>query len=262
MSTPVLPVNSNLLAKHATLMPQHRLFISQPLEAGQNVEIDGDRAHYLSRVLRMKTGSKLVLFTGDGHDYPAVVSAARKTRVVLRVGEAVRNDRESPLMVQLVQGISRGERMDFAVQKATELGVHRILPVFTKFSVVKLDTDRAARRVQHWQKIAQGACEQSGRNRVPLIEAPIALNDYFGNESAADCRIALVPGATTALHELAHTPQTVDLLVGPEGGLSENEAADAANAGFLAVSLGPRILRSETAALTALALAQSKWGDV
>ncbi len=210
----------------------------------------------------MKAGSELVLFSGDGYDYPAEVTAARKNRLVLRTGKGVPNDSESPLSIRLVQGISRGERMDFAVQKATELGVRRITPVLTEFSVVKLNPERAERRMQHWQKIAQSACEQCGRNRVPPVDAPVALKDYFVETSAADRRIVFVPGATGMLDDLAAPPRTVDLLVGPEGGFSRREVEDAALVGFVAVSLGPRILRSETAALTAVTMVQSKWGDL
>ena len=260
--TPSRPINPAFPAKHAALMPRHRLFISQPIAHDQNVEIDGERAHYLKRVLRMKAGSELVLFTGDGYDYPAEVTAARKSRLVLRIGKGVHNDSESPLNIRLVQGISRGERMDFAVQKATELGVRRITPVFTEFSVVKLNPERAKRRMQHWQKIAQSACEQCGRNQVPPIDAPVTLKDYFVETSAADHRIAFVPGAAATLHDLTEPPRTIDLLVGPEGGFSEREVGDAAHVGFFTVSLGPRILRSETAALTAVTMVQSKWGDL
>ena len=261
-SAPSRLINTAIPAKYTALMPRHRLFIPQAIAQNQNVEIEGERAHYLKRVLRMKAGSELVLFTGDGYDYPAEVTAARKDRLVLRVGEGVRNDNESPLDIRLVQGISRGERMDFAVQKATELGVQRITPVFTEFSVVKLNPERAERRMQHWQKIVQGACEQCGRNRIPPVDAPVTLKEYFAESSAADRRIAFVPGAAATLDDLAEPLRTVDLLVGPEGGFSKREIEDAAHAGFFRASLGPRILRSETAALTAVTMVQSKWGDI
>ena len=256
------PVNPAFPAKYAALMPRHRLFIPQPVAHDQSVEIEGERAHYLKRVLRMKAGSKLVLFTGDGYDYPAEVTATRKNRLVLQIGRGVPNDSESPLSVRLVQGISRGERMDFAVQKATELGVRRITPVLTEFSVVKLNPERAERRMQHWQKIAQSACEQCGRNQVPPIDKPVTLKDYFMETSAADRRIVFVPGAAGILDDLADPPRTVDLLVGPEGGFSQREVEDATHAGFFTASLGPRVLRSETAALTAVTMVQSKWGDL
>lgn len=242
-------------------MPRHRLFIPQPIPQHGRLEIDGEQAHYLSRVLRMKPGGELSVFDGSGDEFAAVIVEIRKSSVVLRAGELLQNDVESRLVVRLIQGISRGERMDFVVQKATELGVQEIRPVLTQYSVVKLDPERAGRRVQHWRKIARSACEQCGRNRVPLIAEPVRLFEYLSREADADCRLVLEPGATTRLRDLA-AATTIDLLVGPEGGISDHEIDDAARVGFVSVSMGPRILRSETAALTALALVQGRWGDL
>jgi 16S rRNA (uracil1498-N3)-methyltransferase len=167
------------------------------------------------------------------------------------------------LKIHLVQGISRGERMDFVIQKATELGVKRISPVFTEYGVVKLDEKRAQTRRDHWQSVATSACEQSGRVRPPLVDAPIALNAWFGagaKESGTD--LILQPGAPTPLASIEAPVTKVCLLVGPEGGFSNSEYDDARVAGFTAVSLGPRVLRTETAALAAIAVAQSVWGDL
>jgi len=162
-----------------------------------------------------------------------------------------------------VQGISRGERMDFVVQKATELGVKRISPVLTHHGVVKLDAQRATRRRDHWQSIAESACEQAGRSRPPLIDQPMPLNAWFGARTKeTDTDLILRPGATAVLASLAAPVTKVCLLIGPEGGFSDTEYEDAQIAGFNAVSVGPRILRTETAAIAAIAVVQSLWGDL
>ena len=249
------------LNRITALMSRHRLFIDQPPEPDREIEVVGERAHYLSRVLRMKPGAILTVFANGGDNHAATIVAMKKNRVLLQIGDAVRNDTESALQIRLIQGISRGERMDFTVQKATELGVQQLQPVHTDFSVVKLDAERAKRRTQHWKKIAQGACEQSNRNCVPAINTPLTLNACLEEPSAADCRIVLLPGTARSFDELADDVGSVDVLVGPEGGFSEGEEDAAIASGFVAVSMGPRILRSETAAITAVAMAQAKWGD-
>lgn len=243
-------------------MSRHRLHIDQPISPDHDIEITGERAHYLSRVLRLKIGSRLSVFADDSDEHAAVITALGKNRVTLSIGDATGNDTESPLRVRLLQGISRSERMDFAVQKATELGVDEVQPLHTEFSVVKLDAARAARRVAHWQKVARAACEQSGRTRVPRVAEPQSLLDCLPQPSDADCRIVLLPGSKTPFEELPAGVTAVDLLVGPEGGFSERETAEAAACGFVAVAAGPRILRSETAALVAVTLAQARWGDL
>jgi 16S rRNA (uracil1498-N3)-methyltransferase len=163
---------------------------------------------------------------------------------------------------ELVQGISRGERMDFVIQKATELGVHRISPVLTEFSVVKLQADRASRRLLHWNKIAQSACEQCGRSKIPVIDEPSVLHDFLRGSTPAQSRLLLQPSATTSLHQIGRPESVIDLLIGPEGGISDSETEMLLDAGFKAVSLGPRVLRTETAALAAVAILQAKWGDL
>ena len=243
------------------IMSRHRLFIPEPIRHSRQLEIEGEQAHYLSRVLRMKAGSELSIFDGTGEEFAAIVVDVRKDSILLRKGEPLHNDVESRLDLRLIQGISRGGRMDFVVQKATELGARQILPVFTDHSVVKLTPERAGRRARHWRRIAESACEQCGRNRVPLVAEPVALIDYLSRSADADHRIVLEPGASTRLTDLA-APAAVDLLVGPEGGFSDRENADTTMVGFIRVSLGPRVLRSETAALTAVALVQGLWGDL
>jgi len=243
-------------------MSRHRLFVPEPLSPCDEYPLPDEQGHYLSRVLRLKPGDRVLLFDGSGYEYPAIVTEASRKRVLLQIGAAIGRDTDSPLKVRLIQGVSRGERMDFVVQKATELGVDRISPVLTEFSVVKLSAERAIRRLRHWQKIAQSACEQCGRNRIPIIDPPNSLPDFLRDNTAADCRLQLQPSATRALHEIDPPKADVDLLIGPEGGFSrmENEMLD--HAGFESVLLGPRVLRTETAALAALTLLQANWGDL
>ena len=243
-------------------MSRHRLFIPQPISDGEELCLDGEQGHYLSRVLRLKPGSEVLLFDGSGYEYPSLVTEVHRKRVLLRPGTAILRDIESPLQIRLVQGISRGERMDFVIQKATELGVHRISPVLTEFSVVKLQADRASRRLLHWNKIAQSACEQCGRSKIPVIDEPSVLHDFLRGSTSAQSRLLLQPSATTSLHEIGRPESAIDLLIGPEGGISDTETEMLFDAGFKAVSLGPRVLRTETAALAAVAILQAKWGDL
>lgn len=227
------------------------------------LDLDVDKARYLSRVLRLRVGDSVSVFDGLGAEYAATVTMIGKAGATLRVAGETETCTESKLRVHLVQGISRGERMDFVVQKATELGVKRITPVLTEFGVVKLDTARAEKRREHWQKVAASACEQCGRVRLPLIDTPISLKHWFGSKPGqVDTEIILKPGATTPLARIDAPRTKVCVLIGPEGGFSDSEFEDAAIVGFRTVSLGPRVLRTETAAVAALAVLQSLWGDL
>ena len=243
-------------------MSRPRLFILQSVSGGQEIFLDGEQGHYLSRVLRLKPGSEVLLFDGSGYEYPSVVTEVQRKKVLLRPGDPVLQDIESPLQIRLVQGISRGERMDFVVQKATELGVHRISPVLTEYSVIKLNAERATRRRLHWVKIAQSACEQCGRNQVPAIDEPTALHHYLQATTPAKCRLQLQLSAAQSLRTISKPDTAIDLLVGPEGGISDTETDLLIDAGFSGVSLGPRVLRTETAALAAIAILQAQWGDL
>ena len=243
-------------------MASTRLFVNDPLVSATELQLGRDQAHYLGRVLRLRNGDRLTVFNGDNGEFDAHVTSIAKNSATIVVDAALETATESALKIHLVQGISRGERMDFVVQKATELGVKRITPVFTEYGVVKLNDARAAKRNDHWQSVAIGACEQSGRIRPPLIDAPVNLNAWFGaGTKEADLDLILKPGAATPLSSIAAPVTKVCLLIGPEGGFSDTEYEDAEIAGFAAVSLGPRVLRTETAALTAIAVVQSLWGD-
>jgi len=239
-----------------------RLFVSGALSNDAELVLQGEQANYLGRALRSRVGDTVTVFNGDGGEWPASIEHISKNSVTLRLGVVVESATESPLKIHLVQGISRGERMDFVVQKATELGVSRITPVLTHHGMVKLDQKRADKRRQHWQHVAESACEQSGRTEPPRIDEPLALNTWFGDRDAAGkMEVVLQAAATSSLASLSAPTAGLCLLVGPEGGFSEREYEDAELAGFQAASLGPRILRTETAALAAVTVAQSCWGD-
>lgn len=239
-----------------------RVHIPGPLVSGSRQTIEGDAANHIARVLRLEPGHPLIVFDGRGSEYAAQIEAIRKGAVVIDVRERSDSDRESPLSLTLAQGVSRGERMDWVVQKATELGVTRIIPVLTERTVVKMDARQAERRLQHWRGIAIAACEQSGRTRVPDIAAPVTLQDFLGRNTGAQAsRLLLSPTGTLRIKDLRPPAGGALVLIGPEGGLSEPEQRAALYAGFLAVRLGPRVLRTETAAIAALTLLQHQFGD-
>lgn len=240
-----------------------RLFVSENILSGADLALDGEKARYIGRVLRLRPGDHLAVFNGKDGEFAANVLSISKNTAVVQVDAHIDTATESPLKVHLVQGISRGERMDFVIQKATELGVKRISPVLTEHGVVKLDARRTTKRRNHWQKVAESACEQSGRIRPPLIDEPVSLNSWFGAKTTeADIDLILQPRAAMSLTSITAPNTKVCLLIGPEGGFSDSEYEDATIAKFKAVSLGPRVLRTETAAIAALTVAQSLWGDL
>ena len=242
--------------------PLNRLYVPEPVQPAHELQLDDERAHYVARVLRLRVGDRLVLFDGGGGEFPAALVEVSKRGIVVRVGERHERNVESPLPIALIQGISRGERMDFVVQKATELGVYRITPLATEFSVVRLDGDRSGKRRAHWSRIAASACEQCGRNVVPTIDTPQSFSGWLeSGTSSGVARILLHPGAKETLADLELIHDRIELLIGPEGGLSDSEVLQAEAAGFNACSLGPRVLRTETAALAAIAVLQARWGD-
>jgi 16S rRNA (uracil1498-N3)-methyltransferase len=214
--------------------------------------------------LRLGAGAPLTLFNGDGAEYAGVITHAAKGAVSVRIEGARAVARESPLQVVLAQGVSRGERMDYTVQKAVELGVARIEPVLTRRGVVRLDPERARQKTARWQAVAIAACEQCGRNRVPEVAPVRTLEAWLGQaraRSAAPAGVLLDPAAPHRLADLPRPAAGVALLAGPEGGLSEDERRAAESAGLVPVRLGPRTLRTETAGLAAVAAMQALWGD-
>ncbi|HEV2268154.1 MAG TPA: 16S rRNA (uracil(1498)-N(3))-methyltransferase [Steroidobacteraceae bacterium] len=224
--------------------------------------IEGDAANHITRVLRLKPGDPLIVFDGRGGEYAASIEAFRKDAVIVAVGDHSATTRESPFTLTLAQGVSRGERMDWVVQKATELGVTRIVPVMTERTVVKLDVKQSERKVAHWRGIAVAACEQSGRDRIPDIASPLALHDFFHGADPQATRLLLSPSGTQQVNDLQPKEGGIVVLIGPEGGLAESEQRAAVAAGFVAVRLGPRVLRTETAAVAALTLLQHQFGDL
>ncbi|MDE2451452.1 MAG: 16S rRNA (uracil(1498)-N(3))-methyltransferase [Gammaproteobacteria bacterium] len=240
-----------------------RVHVPGPLAAGGRQTIEGDAANHIVRVLRLEPGDPLTVFDGRGGEYSARIDAVRKGAVVIEVLQGSASERESPLSLTLAQGVSRGERMDWVVQKASELGVTRIIPVLTERTVVKLDARQAERRLLHWRGIAVAACEQSGRTRVPDIASPLELDDFLGrNDAKRATRVLLSPSGTLRVDDLTAPHHEMLVLIGPEGGLAEAEQRRALAAGFLAVRMGPRVLRTETAAIAALTLLQSEFGDL
>ena len=243
--------------------PANRLYVREPLTSGAELRLGEERSRYIGRVLRLRVGDELTLFDGRGGEFSATIYEVSRHGTVLGVAGHCDRDVESPLRINLVQGISRGERMDFVVQKATELGAHRITPVMTRRSVVRLADDRSERRAAHWTKVAQSACEQCGRNVLPIVDSPQSFEQWLDNGASRDSqRVVLHPGTSEPLASVGPVGRNYALLVGPEGGLSDGELEQALTAGFVACSLGPRVLRTETAALGALAILQSLYGDL
>ena len=238
-----------------------RFFCPFPLHPGATVELAAEAAHHALKVLRVGAGDTAILFDGRGGQWHATLHPAGKTlRATLDAFDDI--DCESPLDLTLIQGLPASDKMDLVVQKAVELGVRRIQPVTAKRSLVRLSGERAERRVAHWRSIAIAACEQSGRNRVPAVAPILDLPQYLGMTAQENgLRFVCAPEATGSLRDLKAPEGPVSLLVGPEGGFEEGELLAARAAGFHPVRLGPRVLRTETAGLGALAAMMALWGD-
>jgi 16S rRNA (uracil1498-N3)-methyltransferase len=249
-----------------------RVYVDEPLAGSRSCVIAGSAANHIMRVLRLREGDALTLFDGRGGEYGARLTGFRKDAVLADVLEHRAIERESALDLTLLQGVSRGERMDWVMQKATELGVRRIVPMLTERSVVRLDERQSERKHEHWRAIVIAACEQCGRNRVPEVSPPMDFFDALpelgtvspqspGGLDVILTRLVLSPGGSLRVRGL-RGPRAIALLIGPEGGLSEAELEAAIRAGFQPVQLGPRILRTETAAIAALAALQHAFGDL
>jgi 16S rRNA (uracil1498-N3)-methyltransferase len=238
-----------------------RVHVQVPVGGRVHVDLDGTAANHVARVLRLRAGDALILFDDAGGEYLAKVVSLGRDTVRVAVGEYLPINRESPLHVTLAQGISRGERMDVVVQKATELGVWRIVPLLTERTVVRLNDAQAANRLRHWRAIATAACEQCGRNHVPEITTPMSLQGFLVSDLPEGLRLLLNPEGHLKARNLP-TSDAATLLIGPEGGLSDAERTAAGAAQFQGLSLGPRVLRTETAALAALAIIQQQLGDL
>ncbi len=238
-----------------------RVFVDAGLAPGMLLTLPDQTAHHVGRVLRMRVGDALVLFDGNGRYAEARLETIGRRAAAARLGDAVHEERSPPLHLTLLQALSRGERMALTVQKATELGVAAIHPAVGERSVVRINPDRAEHRVHRWRTVAISACEQCGRNRVPIICAPLSLTARL-NDPAPGKRLLLSPAGRPLTSLDPPADAHVVLLAGPEGGLSDAEMSAARAAGFVEVSLGPRILRTETAPLVALTVCQALWGDL
>lgn len=236
-----------------------RVYTPLSIQAHSHMELDSEASHHLLKVLRMQEGRELILFNGDGQEYPATIYSTHKKNAALEVGGSIDNNRESPLITELAVGLSKGDRMDWVVQKATELGVTQITPLFTERTEVKLKGDRLDKRLQHWRQVAISACEQCQRNQLPTITRPFGLHDYLNNCDNS-LKLVLHHRSEQTLKDYPQ-PTSVSLLIGPEGGLSKQEIQQAITQGFEPLTLGPRVLRTETAPLAVLSVLQSLWGD-
>jgi 16S rRNA (uracil1498-N3)-methyltransferase len=243
-------------------MRNSRVYVDMALATGAELVLPDAASNHLLRVLRLRPGAPLTLFNGRGGEYPAELLGNSGRGALVRVIEHRAIERESPLRLTLLQGVSRGERMDLVIQKATELGVTHIVPVRTEFCVVKLDQQQAGRRHDHWQAIVISACEQSGRNRVPQLAPVVDLDVALQGAGNEELKLLLSPEASVSLASVAQSLSAASLLIGPEGGLSDNEEQLATRRGFIACRLGPRVLRTETAPLAALAVLQALAGDL
>ncbi|TDO06681.1 MULTISPECIES: 16S rRNA (uracil(1498)-N(3))-methyltransferase [Halomonas] len=241
-------------------MKAPRIHVAADYAVGDDVVLSEGPAHHVARVLRLAEGASLELFDGVGREARAVITEASRKRVVVCIEAVAAGSGESPLAVHLGQAISKGERMDYAIQKAVELGVAAITPLYTERGDVRLKGERAARKLAHWQAVVVSACEQCGRATLPPVYPPVGLADWLTDRDEA-LRLVLHPGAAGAL-EPREAPASVALLIGPEGGLAEAEVEAARGVGFTPLALGPRVLRTETAPVVALSLLQFRFGDL
>lgn len=239
-----------------------RFYLPLPLETGNTVTLKDNAFRHAIQVLRLRSESPVVLFNGQGGEFQATLQQVERRRASVRIEAFIDRETESPLDITLIQAISKGERMDYTLQKAVELGVHHIIPVFSEHSVVNLSAERLQKRRQHWQGVIIGACEQCGRNRLPTLSEPVALKTWLNSHDKSSLNLLLNPTAESSFKSLLRTTdKPIDLLIGPEGGLSPDEITLAEQTGFTGIRLGPRILRTETAGVVALTALQMLWGD-
>ncbi|MCO4322643.1 16S rRNA (uracil(1498)-N(3))-methyltransferase [Aliidiomarina quisquiliarum] len=237
-----------------------RIYQAASIAVGTEVELSDDAANHVGRVLRLREGAELTLFCGDNHEYQATIISASKKNVRVKIALSHLNNVESPLAIHLAQGISRGERMDFVLQKSVELGVTSITPLFTERCTVKLQGERLTKKQEQWQRIVISACEQSGRNYVPEVRPALTLTEWLAQAPLGQ-RLMLEPTAADSLATLK--PNTAfEILIGPEGGFSDQEVSLCHLHQCQGIQMGPRILRTETAALAAITALQCQFGDL
>ena len=238
-----------------------RIYYPDALHPDQTVALPKEAAVHICNVLRLKAGHPVVLFNGDGNEYSGELFDVSKKQTLVHIDTQLGVSVESPLHIHLAQGISKGDRMDMVMQKSVELGVSEITPVITERCTVKLNNERWEKKHLHWHKIITSACEQCGRNTLPVLHQPLFLNEFI-QQSTPQLRLTLNPRSEKRFTHLALPKEGVRLLIGPEGGLSDNEIYQATELGYQSVLMGPRILRTETAALSAIAILQAQFGDI
>jgi 16S rRNA (uracil1498-N3)-methyltransferase len=265
-------MNASLKRGRATRLT--RVYVDAALHPGSIVDLARDTGAHLAKVLRARSGDELVLFNGDGREFIGSIDAVRGSRVSASIGAARIIDRESPCRLTLIQCVPRGDRMDFIVQKATELGVARIVPVLSQRSVVRLDSAQSASKQAHWRAVAVSACEQCGRNRLPTVEAPQPLLNYLGALAPAagvrSLRLVMEPedehggqnGVRPFDSDSLDAVAAADIAIGPEGGFAPEELEAFKLSAFIRAGLGPRVLRTETAAIAAIVMLQARYGDM
>jgi len=248
------------LTTDRSIMRIPRFYEPQPLAADSNITLSESNTQHVARALRMRPGEQVILFNGDGHEYLATLTQIAKRSVEVSINTVSQPNRTSPLKIEIGQSLSRGERMDYAIQKATELGMSAMTPLFSERCEVKLNADRQEKRQRHWQQIAISACEQSLRCDVPDVATPMDLKTWVSSVKA-DLKLVLHHHTEQPL-DTFEAPGSIALLIGPEGGLSESEVAFALEQGFKPVAFGPRVFRTETAPVAALSILQYQWGDL
>ena len=238
-----------------------RCYIPQPLKPGHTYDLPTETAHHLTHVLRLRPEQELVIFNGQGGEFEGHLTHVAKKRVQVTVDGYRDVKRESSLLLTLAQGVSRGQKMDYTIQKSVELGIRRIVPILNERSSIRLADERRDRKHEHWRKIIISACEQCGRNELPELDPAVSLEEWINNDSNV-VKLVLVPQASRRFTNINVNGDSMTLLIGSEGGLNAGEIALSEKAGYTPVSLGPRVLRTETAAVAALAVCQSLWGDL
>lgn len=238
-----------------------RIFCESTLKLDATITLSPKASNHVLRVLRLKPGAPLILFDGSGGEYNAELIALKQSLVTVAIKEFQAKNVESPFKIHLIQGIPRGEKMEYVIQKSTELGVDKITPIFTERCNVKLSSERLYKKQQHWQQIAISACEQCGRNYIPTIANAVNLLTALTQKTSGP-KLILAHKTEQTLAVITQKPTTATILIGPEGGLSATEIQLAQQHDYQPIKLGPRILRTETAALVAIAALQTKWGDL
>jgi len=237
-----------------------RFYVGQIDNSKSHLEITGEQSHYVTRVLRLQAGDQMILFDGSGPEWKAKINDTKRNRLLLELEEKTTPDRESPINLILIQSISRSQRMDLVMQKSTELGVTRIVPVFSTNTVVKIKEDKIEKKLNHWRNILISASEQSGRTKIPDLMSPIQLETKCLEQHKSDLSIFYDTTGNDSLG--ANNPKHITLVIGPEGGFTENEKQMAVDAGYMVMQSGPRLLRTETAPIMALSILQYLYGDL